>query len=200
MTASSKLDLLTDKIYQEAISKAEEESAKLLTEARKEAKSVLAKANKEAEVLLQEAKTKAETTTRNTDASIKLASQQLIYRLESEIKKMIVARHVDQPLKTAFSDPAFLHDLIREIVKTWQQGAKLEVVLPEVFQEKAYATFRKELLTELPQLTFSHSTLIPSGFEIIRKDTGYHLSFTHESFLELLRPLLSHSIQQILFE
>ena len=74
----SKLQELTEKIFQEGVEKGNAEAQQIVENAKAEANSIIEKAKKDAAEILEDAKKKATETKTNTESEIKLSGKQAI--------------------------------------------------------------------------------------------------------------------------
>ena len=88
---NTKLQELTDKLYQEGLEKGRAEADSLVSEAKSQAEKIVADARAEAEKIMEQAHHKAEDTEKNAMTEIALAGRQAKAKIKSEIENMIVA-------------------------------------------------------------------------------------------------------------
>src|SRR6056297_2727511 len=103
----SKIQQLTETIYNEGIQKAREEADALLEEARKKAAGIEEDAKKEAEKRLAEAEKKSQELKKQMDSEIKMTLNLAISALKQEITSLITMKIVEPSAKELFSDKDF---------------------------------------------------------------------------------------------
>ena len=105
-----KLQELTQKLYNEGLSKGKEEGEALLSQAREEARKIVDQAKEEAEQILAQARKEAQDFKVKVEGDVKMSSVQALQATRSDIENLIVAQAVS-PVKDALSQEAFLKGL-----------------------------------------------------------------------------------------
>ena len=93
-----KLQELTQKLYNEGLSKGKEEGEALLAKAREESADIVKKAKEEAEAILEKARKDAEDYKIKMEGDVKMASTQALQATRENLEKLIVAEAVDKPV------------------------------------------------------------------------------------------------------
>jgi len=198
----SKIQQLTEAIYNEGVEKARAEAEVILKEANEKAALIEKNAQKEAEKLLNEAREKSQELKRHVDSEIKMTLNQAVSALKQEITSLVSMKVVQPPVKELFSDKEYLQTLILTVVRGWLQkeSFNLNVILPEADKEKMEKFFSNNLASELNKgLVVSFSQNVKSGFKIGPADGSYLISFTDEDFINFLKGYLRPKTSQILF-
>lgn len=198
----NKLQELTDKLYNEGLSKGKQEGEALLQEATAKADSILAEARKEADGLIAKARKEAEELKTRVNADLKMAANQSIAATKQDIEKIVVAKITDKEVKTALSSADFLKEIIKAVARNFNaaEPVDLEVVLPESLKKEMEPFVAKELSSILKSgITASFSKKIGGGFTIGPKDGSYFISFTDETFTDLISEYLRPAAKKILF-
>ncbi len=193
------IDLLTRKIYDEGIEKANIEAEKIIEEARKKAAEIIDKAKKEGEKLVTDAQSESESVKKNALSEIKLGGQQALSSLKQSMQSLLSGKILDENIKVSFHDPAFVKQMILEVVKAWQKNQGLELSLPENLKKQADQAFEKSLSKEIGDLKINFNNKLKGGFKIAQKDSGYQVVFTDEDFVEFFKPFLKEKTQELLF-
>jgi len=199
----SKIQQLTDEIYNEGVQKARDKAEAILKEAQQKAAQIEEDARLDADALMAETRKKSQELKTHVDSEIKLTLNQAISALKQEITSLITMKVLHPAVKELFSDKNFLKTLISEIVKSWMEkdSFDLNVILPEKEQEEMAQFFNNSLADELnKRLTVTFSGNFASGFKIGPADGSYLISFTDDDFLNFLRIYLRPKTNQILFE
>ena len=200
---NSKIQQLTETIYNEGVQKAKEEAEAILKEAREKAAGIEKDAQKEAEKKVAEAEEKAQELKKQVDSEIKMTLNQAVSAMKQEITSLITMKVIQPPVKELFSDKDFLQKLISTVVKGWleKESFDLKVILPEQNREKLEAYFKNNLADELNKgLEVSFAQNMKSGFKIGPADESYLISFTDEDFTNFLKGYLRPKTSQLLFE
>jgi len=200
----TKLQELTERIYQEGVSKANEEAEKILSDAKKQAEELIGKASKQADDIIRNAEKEAETLHNNSLNELQLAGRQAISDLKQKIAGLVEAGSIQPETKGAFKDIAFTQELIQTIVKNWNpresENVELSVMLPSV-KQKEFETFFKEKAKGLLDkgLEVCYSDRMKSGFKVGPKDGGYMISFADDDFENFFRAFLRPRLIELLY-
>jgi V/A-type H+/Na+-transporting ATPase subunit E len=198
----SKIQQLTEAIYNEGIQKARDEAEALLKEATEKAARIEKDAQKAAEKLIQEAREKSQELKLHIDSEIRMTVSQAISAMKQEIASLITLKVVQPSVKEVFSDKNFLQGLISNIVKGWMEKEHfdLNVVLPETERDQMITFFRNNLAVEMNKgLSVTFDQNIRSGFKVGPADGSYHISFTEDDFTNFLKVYLRPKTGQLLF-
>ena len=200
----NKLQELTDRLYEEGLSKGRQEADALLEKARKEAEDIVAKAHEEAEAIRADAEKRAVKIRTMVQGDIKMASTQSIAALKQQVENMVLTEAVAKPVGAALSDEGFVKDLIKMVVRSFNasnpDGVPLEVILPAAAQKELEQAYRNEIAKDLGQgVEVKNVKGLANGFKIGPKDGGYQLSFTADDFTGLVSEYLRPATKKILF-
>lgn len=200
---NTKLQQLTDKLYQEGLEKGRAEADSLVAEAKSRAEKIVAEAEASARQIVADAEHRAEDIEKNAMTEIALAGKQAVAKIKSEIENAVVAKTTAAGVKSANLDPAFIKDMLLAVARNWNNGAKaeLQALLPEAKKAELGAAFEssvKALLAEGVEVGFSAE--VKSGFKVGEKNGGYYISFSDESFEALLGGYLREKAAELLFK
>lgn len=200
----SKLQELTEKIYQEGVSKANEEAENILAQARHQAEDLLKQAQKQAEDLVKDAERKSAELHHNTMSEIRLSARQAMTEIKQQIMGMIEKKALDAKVKEAMNDAGFTRELISTAIKNWNPKADeaiaLEVLLPKEKEAEFQAWFKAQANELLQQgLEIQFTDRVKAGFKIGPKDGGYFISFTDQDFESLFKSYLRPKLVEMLF-
>lgn len=198
----NRLQELTDRLYKEGLSKGQQEGEAILENAKKEAEAIIAKAQKEAEAIMAKAQRESEDLRTKVTGDLKMAATQSISATRQDIESLIVARITEKDIRSALTSADFVKEIITSVAKGVNAGepTDLEVVLPESLRKELEPFVTKELsgiLNAGVSATFSKK--VSGGFNIGPKDGGYFISFTEETFRELISEYLRPATRKILF-
>ena len=198
----NKLQELTDKLYNEGLSKGKQEGEELLAKAKAQVDDMLAKAQAEAAQIIAAAQKQAEEIRTKTASDIKMASSQSIAATKKDIETLIVGKMTGEAVKKALSSSDFIKDLIKAVAEkfTTDGPVDLNLVLPESLKNDLEPFATKELAKILGAgVEASFSKKIAGGFQIGPKDGGYFISFTEETFSQLISEYLRPATKKLLF-
>lgn len=199
---NTKLQQLTDKLYQQGLEKGRAEADNLVAAAKSEAQKIVADAEARAAKIIADAEAKAADVEKNAMTEISLAGKQAVAKIKAEIENLVVAKAASEGVKKANLDVAFIKDMLLAVAKNWNNGAKIELtaLLPEAKKaelNKEFEAVAKALLAEGVELGFAAD--VKSGFKVGEKKGGYYISFSDEAFEALLGGYLREKVAKLLF-
>lgn len=200
---NSKIQQLTETIYNEGVQKANEEAEAILKAAREKAAGIEKEAQKKAEKLVVEAEEKAQELKKQVDSEIKMTLNQAVSAMKQEITSLITMKVIQPSVKELFSDKDYLQKLISSVVKGWmeKESFDVKVILPEQERNQLEGFFKNNLAEEMNKgLEVSFAQNMKSGFKIGPADGSYLISFTDEDFTNFLKAYLRPKTSQLLFE
>jgi V/A-type H+-transporting ATPase subunit E len=198
----NKLQELTDKLYNEGLSKGKQEGEELLAKAKAQVDDMLARAQAEAAKIIEAAQKQAEEIKTKTASDIKMASTQSIAATKKDIETLIVGKMTGEAVKKTLSSSDFIKDLIKAVAEkfTTDGPVDLNLVLPESLKNDLEPFATKELTKILGAgVEASFSKKVAGGFQIGPKDGGYFVSFTEDSFNQLISEYLRPASKKLLF-
>ena len=198
----NKLQELTDKLYNEGLSKGKQEGEEILAKAKAQAEEIIAKAQAEAAQILAAAQKQAEEVKTKTASDVKMAASQSIAATRKDIETLIVGKMTDEAVKKALSTPDFIKELIKAVAEkfTTDGPVELALILPESLKKDLEPFVTKELATILNAgVEASFSKKVSGGFKIGPKEGSYFISFTEETFNQLISEYLRPTTKKLLF-
>ena len=198
----NKLQELTDKLYNEGLSKGKQEGEELLAKAKVQAEEIVAKAQKEAEQIVAAAQKQAEELKTKVASDVKMAAGQSIAATKKDIETLIVGKMTEGAVKEAMTSVDYVKEIIKAVAEkfTTEGPVELSLILPESLKKELEPFVQKELGTMLKAgVEASFSKKVAGGFQIGPKDGGYFISFTDETFNALISEYLRPATKKILF-
>ena len=198
----NKLQELTDKLYNEGLSKGKEEGEAILAKAREEAAGIVKEAEKQAAAIIAGAEKEAEAYKTKVSGDVKMAASQSIQATKKAIGDLLVNKMTAPAVDKALSDENFIKEIIRTVASRFnaEEATDIDLVLPESLKSKLEPFVKNELSGILNgKVTASFSRKISGGFTIGPKDGGYFISMTDETFKELISEYLRPASKAILF-
>ena len=198
----NKLQELTDKLYNEGLSKGKQEGEEILAKAKVQADEIVAKAKVEAASILAAANKEADDLKTKVQGDLKMAASQSIAATKKDIENLVVAKLTEADVKNALTSAEFVKEVILAVAKGFNtaEAVDLEVVLPEALKKDLEGFVSKELAKAIEGgVEASFSKKISGGFTIGPKDGGYFISFTDETFNALISEYLRPATKKILF-
>ena len=198
----NKLQELTDRLYNEGLSKGKQEGEELLAKAKVQAEEIVAKAQAEAAQIIAAAQKQADELKTKTASDIKMAAAQSIAATKKDIETLIVGKMTEADVKKALTSAEFVKEMLKAVAGkfTTDGPVDLAVVLPESLQSEVEPFVTKELAKTLGagvEATFSKK--VSGGFRIGPKEGSYFVSFTDETFNELISEYLRPATKKLLF-
>ena len=198
----NKLQELTDKLYNEGLSKGKQEGEEILAKAKIQAEETLAKAKAEADAIVAAARKEAEDLKTKVQGDLKMAAGQSIAATKKDIETLIVTKMTAEETAKALTSAEFVKEVILAVAKGFntEEPVDLEVVLPEKLKAELEPFVAGELAKTLKGgVEASFTKKIAGGFTIGPKDGGYFISFTEETFNALISEYLRPATKKILF-
>ena len=198
----NKLQELTDKLYNEGLSKGKQEGEEILAKAKVQAEEIVAKAKAEAAAIVAAANKDAEDLKTKVQGDLKMAAAQSVAATKKDIETLVVAKMTEAEVKNALTSADFVKEVILSVAKgfTTEDATDLELVLPESLKKELEPFVTNELNKVLKGgVEASFTKKIAGGFTIGPKDGGYFISFTEETFNALISEYLRPATKKILF-
>lgn len=199
----NKLQELTDKLYNEGLSKGKQEAEQMKANAKNEAAQIIAQAKEQAQEILAKAQSEAAELKSKTENDVKMASLQAFTAVKQQIENVIVAKTL-APAKAAASETEFLKEIIKSIVSAFNpnnsDSVALDIILPAEKQAEL-EQFAKEQLSKICSagVDVQFSKGVQGGFKIAPKGEGYMLSFTDKDFENIIAEYLRPKTKELLF-
>lgn len=198
----NKLQELTDKLYNEGLSKGREEGEALLAKAKSQAADIVAEAEKKAAEIMTKAEKEAEAYKVKVAGDLKMAASQSVQATRKDIEDLVVFKMTGSATEKALSDEAFVKEVIKAVAEKFnaETAMDLNLVLPETLKSSLEPFVKNELSSILKgQVNASFSKKIAGGFTIGPKGGSYFISLTDETFKELISEYLRPATRKLLF-
>lgn len=199
---SNKLQELTDRLYNEGLSKGKEEGEILLFKARKEADEIIANARKQAEDIVTEAENLAAQLKEKAESDIKMASEQALMATKKDIENLLVNALCAEETEKVLSEEKFLKEIILAVAQKFstQQSEDISLVLPASLKSMLEPWVSTELKKELKkEISVDFSKKIKGGFSIGPQNGSWYISMSDESFKALISEYLRPVTKKLLF-
>ncbi|MBS3775149.1 MAG: V-type ATP synthase subunit E family protein [Bacteroidales bacterium] len=200
----SKLQELTNKLYNEGVEKANEEANKIVEDAKKEADKIKNEAQKEADEIISNARKESEDLKKNAKSEIELAAKQTLREVQKQITGMITMGVIKEPVKESMNDTEFIKELIETLIKNWSspsgEQANLAVTIPENKKKELQDYLEKQAAQQLNAgIQVEISDRMRGGFSIGPADGSYKISFSEEDFENFFKSYLRPRTVEMLF-
>ena len=117
-----KLQELTEKLYNEGLSKGKQQGEEILAKARKEAEEIIAEANRKAEALKAAAEKEAQEMKTKVTGDVRMAALQSITATKQEIEGLIVRKMTDKDIASSLTSADFVKRIIETVAKSFNPG------------------------------------------------------------------------------
>ena len=195
----NKLQELTEKLYNEGLSKGKAEGEQLLARAQEEADGIVARAKDEAAAILTKAEKDAADLRQKVESDLRMASDQC---LQATRKDLLVNEISLGKTEAALKDSGFIKEIILTVAKRFdaQQPEELALILPESMKEELEPWVKGELAKSLSKgVQAGFSKKIAGGFSIGPKDGGWFVSLSDETFRSLIAEYFRPVTRKLLF-
>lgn len=199
---SNKLQELTDRLYNEGLSKGKEEGEILLFKARKEADEIIANARKQAEDIVTEAENRAAQLKEKAESDIKMASEQALMATKKDIENLLVNALCAEETEKVLSEEKFLKEIILAVAQKFstQQSEDISLVLPASLKSMLEPWVSTELKKALKkEISVDFSKKIKGGFSIGPQNGSWYISMSDESFKALISEYLRPVTKKLFF-
>ncbi len=200
----NKIQELTDRLYNEGLSKGKQEGEELLQKAHAEAEAIIADAKSQAERIIAQANKEAEELKTKVTADVKMAATQSIAVTKQQIEQMVVSKAAQQGVKANLGNVEFVKEMIMSVIRAFNpQNASpvgLDLILPEALKAQVEPFVQNEIAQQFKgEVKVDYSKKMNGGFKVAPREGGYMLQFTDEEFTQLIANYLRPATKKILF-
>ena len=196
---NTKLQELTDKIYQEGVEKGNTEAQQIIEKAQARANEIVADAKSQAEKIISDAQKNSVELNKNTQSELRLFAQQFINSIKTEIADLINGEIVSDSVKAATTDKDFMQKVTLAFVQGWDKNDQLTIETKDAEALNAYfASNAKDLLSR--GLTVKETDNMKTGFAITSENKGYKITFGEEELIEYFKEFLRPKLVEMLFD
>ena len=151
---NTKIQELTDIIYNEGVAKGQAQADQILAQAQEQAQKLIADARKEADSLLASARKESADNAENVRKELKLYAAQAVEALKSEIATVVTDKIVKDAVKGFTSDQKAFNEFILKIAQEWGKNQQIEIKSADAEALKNYFIANaKELLDKGVKIT-----------------------------------------------
>lgn len=199
---SNKLQELTDKLYNEGLSKGKEEGDRYLQNAKEQADKLISEAKQAAKETMEKAAKEAEALKAKAQADIRTASQQCLEASKKDIENLLIASALNEKVDKAMADPDFVKQIIKTVAERFSanEPQDINLILSDKLKDSTESWIKDTLSKELGKgIKAEFSKKISGGFTIGPADGSYFISLSDDSFKELIAEYLRPVTRKILF-
>ena len=199
----NKLDVLTKKLYDEGVQKANKEAKSIIEKAKKQAEKLISDANSEADTIKETAKKDSENLKRKAESEMALSSRQALTALKQSITELISGKVSSSIAKDGFKEMDFVQEMLVSIIKKWDISSgnlDLNLILSKDEKskfEKFVSSKYKELLDK--GLEVSVGDNVKGVFIIKPKDGSYQITFSEKMFDSFFNQYMRSFTKKLLY-
>ena len=200
----NKLQELTDKLYNEGLSKGKQEAVEMGAKAKKDAGGILADARAESDKIVSAAQKDALDIKQKMETEIKMAFRQTITTLKNQIENTLISNSINKPVTAVADNTSFLKELIMSAISAFNPKGSdmvsLSLLLPENKRIELESFFKSEATKQIKDsVEIKFDNKIQNGFKIGPAKEGYHISFTDKDLQHLFSEFLKPKTREFLF-
>lgn len=204
MQAENKLQEITQKLYEEGLSKGKLEGERILSEAKQEAERCKEMVQAEMEKLRKDTELQIAREKEKAEAELKRGLRQMVSEIKSEIEECLLSKTIESSVNMAFNQVDFVKKLLIEAVKSFGNSendkSNIEILVPEPLLDEYNKILKAEMSDLLKNgMEVRSKKNLKVGFEIRSKEKGYKLSFTEDDFSALLKQYAGDSLRKWIF-
>lgn len=198
----NKLQQLTEKLYNEGLSKGRAEAEAILAKAHADAEKIVAEAQDKAKSIVAEANKSAVQLKANAENEVRLAAGQLKSALRQQVEGMVQMEVLSPKVSEAWRDDSFIKELAVAAVQAVGPENGLRVVLPENRGGELVEAVKNALAERFGadggiEVTTDARVRVP--FRIMVREGGYYVSFSDADFDALFKSYLRPKVAELLF-
>ena len=195
---NTKIQELTDIIYNEGVAKGQAEADQILAQAKEQAQKLITDAQKQADALLAAAKKESADNAENVRKELKLYAAQAVEALKSEIATVVTDKIVQDSVKGFTSDQKAFNEFILKIAQEWGKNQQIEIKSADAEALKNYFIANaKELLDKGVKITQVNGR--QAEFSIQPADGSYKVNFGTEEFENWFKSILRPQLVETMF-
>lgn len=195
----SKIQELTDKLFQEGVEKGNAEAQKIVSDAKADAEKILKEAQAKADEIVSDAEKKGNELLENVKSELKLYAGQSLNALKSEITNMITDKIVKDAVKNVVSDKDFLNGFIMNMAAKWAGNEDIVISTADADSLTAYFSKKAKDLLDKGQIKIEQVNGIKTLFSISPKDGSYRVDFGEDEFANYFKEFLRPQLVKMLF-
>lgn len=196
---NNKIQALTEKLYNEGVEKGKNKAQKIEEEAIEKEAQLLANAEKKAQQIIANAEKKAEELKKNTQAELRMFSNQSIDALKTEITNIINGKIVENSVKSAFADKDFMQKLIISLTSGFAKNQDFVIKTKDAKALNEYMAQNAKGIIE-KGFKIEEVNTISTGFTLQPKDGSYKICFGEEEFINYFKEFLRPQLVEMLFD
>ena len=195
---NTKIQELTDIIYNEGVAKGQAQADEILAQAKEQAQKIVADAQKEADALLAAARKESADNAENVQKELKLYAAQAVEALKSEIATVVTYKIVQDAVKGFTADQKAFNEFMLKIAQEWAKNQQIEIKAQDADAlTKYFMANAKGLLDKGVKITQVNGQA--AEFSIQPADGSYKVNFGTEEFMNWFKSILRPQLVETLF-
>ena len=195
---NTKIQELTDIIYNEGVAKGQAQADEILAQAKEQAQKIVADAQKEADALLAAARKESADNAENVQKELKLYAVQAVEALKSEIATVVTDKIVQDAVKGFTADQKAFNEFMLKIAQEWAKNQQIEIKAQDADAlTKYFMANAKGLLDKGVKITQVNGQA--AEFSIQPADGSYKVNFGTEEFMNWFKSILRPQLVETLF-
>lgn len=181
----NKLDVLTKKLYDEGVDKANQKAEEIIRKAKQDAAKLIADAEAQAKGIKAAATEEVGNQQKKAESEMALSARQAIAALKQAVTDLIAGKIAGQMAQTGFEDKTFIQELLVSVVKKWDVTSgnlNLEILLSEDEKKQFEAFVAAKYKNLLDKGLEIKTGGLKETFVIRPKDGGYQIAFSEALF------------------
>lgn len=186
---------LVDSIRKEGLEKANQQRDEIIARAKEEAEKIVRQAKADADSMIENATKECSLRQQSAKASISQAARDVSITLKGELDALL-NRILSDNIASAM-DSALLSKLVLAVADSGLKDSEITVSTAD--SEAVVRSLKAELASKLAdglELKPAHGT---AGLRIISKDGSGYIDLSADEIASMLKPYLSESLRQIIF-
>ena len=195
---NTKIQELTDIIYNEGVAKGQAQADEILAQAKEQAQKIVADAQKQADSLLAAARKESADNAENVQKELKLYAAQAVEALKSEIATVVTDEIVQDAVKGFTADQKAFNEFMLKIAQEWGKNQQIEIKAQDADAlTKYFMANAKGLLDKGVKITQVNGQA--AEFSIQPADGSYKVNFGTEEFMNWFKSILRPQLVETLF-
>jgi len=141
------LQELTNRLYEEGLSKGKSEAEEMLAKAKNEATQIIQDAMKKAQDIISEAESESSAVKSKVESDIKMAAGQTIASVKQTVEEVITSEAINPHIDEALEDEHFVKELIMTIARSFDasssESGDLNLILPSSMKDTLLSLYPK---------------------------------------------------------
>ncbi len=194
----SKIQELTEKVYNEGVLKANAEAERIIAEAEARAKNIVSEAERTADEVIRSAERRVNDHKLNSERELQLYANQLVEATRSSLVANLSGAIAGDNVKALSANPDFIQQFMLELVKGFDLNKGVEISGANAEKLAEYFAANARHLME-QGVNIKQVAGKPTDFTLRPSDGGFKLHIGEAEFLELFKSFVRPQLASQLF-